>query len=71
MTIKMTKQAAEAARSLAIAYDAFNEARRDGRQNGIAVWGETLIKAQADTGIALYDADDIRSQVNYARKLAA
>jgi len=71
MTIKMTKTAREAARRLAVAYDAFNEARRDGRQNGIAVWGETLLEAQDATGIILYDADDIRIQVAYARELAA
>ena len=54
MTIKMTNKARTAARSLAVAYDAYNEARNERRSSGISVWGERLIEAQEETGIELY-----------------
>lgn len=70
MTIKMTNKARAAARTLAIAYDAFNSAKAEGRNNGVAVWGDSLIRAQEEMGVELYCPDMIRASVARARAAA-
>ena len=68
---KMTDKAREAARSLAIRYDAFNSARADGDNNGIALWGDLLIESQEKVGVKLYRSDFIRPIVAEARQNAS
>lgn len=67
MTIKMTDEARDAARSLAIAYDAYHEAKSEGRKSGVAIWGEALIEAQEQTGIILLEPENIRIIIAHAR----
>ena len=64
--INMTKKARTAARALAVAYDAYNNAVEAKKDNGIHVWGEMLIDAQRETGIELYEEVNIRTQIEYA-----
>tara|TARA_R110000787_G_scaffold23272_3_gene66800 strand:+ start:553 stop:771 length:219 start_codon:yes stop_codon:yes gene_type:complete len=67
---KMTNKARFAARSLAVRYDAFNSAKADGDNNGIALWGNLLIEAQEKVGVELYRPDFIRPIVARARAAA-
>jgi len=64
--INMTKKARAAARTLAVAYDAFNAAKKDNDDNAIRVWGNMLIDAQRETGIELYQESIIRYQIKFA-----
>ena len=45
-------------KSLAVAYEAFCEANRDGNMSGKRVWGEMLKEAQDKLGIVLITLDD-------------
>jgi len=64
--INMTNKARAAARSLAVAYDAFNTARKCNDDNAIRVWGNMLIDAQRATGVELYEEANIRVHINFA-----
>jgi len=66
----MTNKARFAARRLAIAYDAFHEARKEGRNSGIVIWGDALIEAQEQIGVFLLDRADILTIVDHARASA-
>lgn len=50
--------------SLALAYDAFKEAREEGRANGVFVWGRILLEAQEETGVVLIDAPDVAAVIH-------
>ena len=60
-SFKMTNKARFAARQLAVRYNAFNEAKANGRKDGIRLWGELLIEAQEKVGVELYKPDFIRA----------
>ena len=70
MPIQMTNEARQAARSLAIAYDAYHAAKNERRNSGIAIWGKALIEAQEKTGITLLDPANIRIIIDHARASA-
>ena len=70
MAIQMTNKARDAARSLAIAYDAYHEAKKEGRNSGIVVWGDALIEAQDQIGVFLLDPANIRTIIDHARATA-
>ena len=64
--INMTKKARTAARTLAVAYDAYNNAVEAKNDNAIYVWGEILIDAQRATGIEMYEESNIRTKIDHA-----
>jgi hypothetical protein len=64
--IKMTNKARDAARSLAVSYEAFEDARRLESDSGIRTWGDILLRAQEQTGIELYDPSLIQIWINNA-----
>ena len=58
--IRMTEKAREGARSLAVAYNAYQEARREfetienrSTARAVMVWGRMLLDAQERTGVVL------------------
>jgi hypothetical protein len=55
-------------KELAIAFEAYCEARRDKRDLGIIVWGRMLLRAQRITEVELLEPDIIESMIGYARK---
>lgn len=58
----------EAAKSLAVAYQAWCEAVTDGRLNSMRVWARTLEKAQDATGVILRDPAEMQRAIdNFAR----
>ena len=67
MKIDMTPEARDAARSLAICYEAFLQARRSWRPNEVVVWGESLIRAQERVGVQLQCPDNVQHLINHAR----
>jgi len=70
MTIRMTNKARAAARSLAIAYDAFNDAKAAKSPSGLSVWGNRLIEVQEEIGIELFSARLIRDTIANHRAAA-
>lgn len=58
-------------KELAIAFEAYCEARRDNRDLGIMVWGDLLLRAQRITGVELLEPDILESMIGYARKANA
>ena len=57
----MSQEAHSAANSLALRYDAFNEARENGNSKMITLWGNLLIESQEEVGVELYRSDHIRA----------
>lgn len=55
-------------KELAIAFEAYCEARRDNRDLGIMVWGGLLLRAQEIVGVELLEPSIIESMIEYARK---
>ena len=66
-TLNFNKEQQEAARSLAVAYNAYNRARKTGDNGATIVWGEALRIAQEETGIHLH-GDNITSSIKRARQ---
>jgi hypothetical protein len=66
-TLHFNKEQQEAARSLAVAYNAYNRARKTGDNGATIVWGEALRIAQEETGIHLH-GDNIISSIKRARQ---
>tara|TARA_R100001244_G_scaffold37335_1_gene33940 strand:- start:822 stop:1295 length:474 start_codon:yes stop_codon:yes gene_type:complete len=66
-TLNFNKEQQEAARSLAVAYNAYNRARKTGDNGATIVWGEALRIAQEETGIHLH-GDNIISSIKRARQ---
>ena len=58
----------EDAKKLAIAYQTYQEAVDNGKQNSIAVWGKMLLEAQEETGIILASADNVQYFIEEANK---
>jgi len=56
----------EAAKSLAVRYHAFASADFE-NSNEIAIWGEMLLEAQAETGIEMYPTNVLKRWVREAR----
>lgn len=62
------------ARSLAISYDAYNQARREAFDehtpdawNALAVWADSLRDAQRRTGVVLVEYQRLEEMARYAR----
>ena len=53
----------EAAKSLAVAYQAWCEAVSDERLNSMKVWAGTLTRAQEATGVVLRDPADMQRAI--------
>lgn len=63
--IIVTKQAEK----LAVAYDAYHQARRDDDWNGVACWGRILIEAQNETGADLLSITSLESSIARAHEM--
>jgi hypothetical protein len=61
-SLKMTNKARSAARSLAIRYNAFNDASENGDSEMITLWGKLLIESQEEVGVEMYEPDLIRAR---------
>lgn len=75
-TVPMTKKAQKAAKELAVAYDAYSEARKasprtDESDNSICVWARMLIGAQIATGVVMHDAVSLQYDIDRARERMA
>lgn len=55
-------------KSLAVAYEAYSEAFQSGNDNGLIVWGESLLRRQAEFGLELVAPITTRTLVDQAIK---
>jgi len=62
---------AEAAKSLAVAYEAYHDAQRDQDLNAIRVWARLLIAAQNDTGIQFHANGHLEAVIESAGRRRA
>lgn len=66
-----TKAQKEAARELAVRYNAFGNACHADDANGIVVWGELLLETQEATGVEVADPVTTRRMIGHARRREA
>jgi hypothetical protein len=67
---KMNEEQQAAARSLAVAYNAYNRCRGKDDDQGTVVWGESLRIAQQETGVHLH-GDNLIDSIKRARRQIA
>lgn len=68
MKIRLSAAARKAAKTLAVSYMAYYDARREQDDNGIVVWGEILRRTQAELGIGLNGDAQLETRINEARE---
>ena len=56
--------------SLAVNYNAYQEATRDKDELGLRVWARGLKDIQQETGVSLVDDESLNFWINRARKVA-
>jgi hypothetical protein len=67
---KMNEEQQAAARSLAVAYNAYNRCRGKDDDQGVICWGENLRIAQQETGVHLH-GDNLIDSIKRARRQIA
>jgi len=63
----MTKKQA---RTLAVSYNAFQEARKEDDENGTHVWTGILCRAQRETGVELIPFNELAYWATYKKRVA-
>ena len=58
----------DSAKSLAVAYEAFNEAKDERNDNGVMTWGYILKSSQDESGVVLYPHDTLDILINGAKR---
>jgi hypothetical protein len=60
---KFTQAHRDAAKALAVAYEAYFSAKRDDDVSAMRVWARALIDAQNVTGVVLLDEDGLAARL--------
>lgn len=63
---KISAKLRKAIKTLAVSYEAYCSAHNEGNDNGIVVWGEKLLRHQAEFGLELVAPNTTQVLVNQA-----